>query len=265
MSWRDFKASYRSDTEDWAAARKELEEVAHPVVFWCWDAYEPGPPDPLLGKWPLEVCDQQETERLGLPTIDVFLYSDPNPRLYTDLRRCYGSERNADLRGMRDLFRDRHVVVSLEEMIPLVLDDGRGLDLDARALQESVTWATPAEHAKFLFVYLRIETTYEDSHSQDESHAVLYTPLPPHRVVEILFPAIVPVPGYVLDAARSNWRGAPGPAGFETMGGWLDAQRSLLLFAPDNVAAGWVRRTPDFLWSARPDEESGRPHLYKHQ
>ena len=269
MGLNRFRASFSSDADDWTEVRRQLERPSL-TMLWCWDAHEPGPNHPFLGKWPIEtrpfvLCDEQETTRLGLPVVDLFVYSDPSPRLHEDLRRCYGAGRDGELRGMRELFSQGHdTVVTLKEMIPLTLDAGRELEGDAEALGTSLMWTNPGAHERHLFTYLGIDTTYDDGSTENESHAVIYTPLPPHRVVEVLLPAIGVAPTYLLDTGRGRWRGKRGPVGYETMGEWVEAKPPRFLFAPDAYATGWNRVTPGFKWSQRPDEPSDlRPHLFR--
>lgn len=255
--------SYAIDQTDWQRALSELEGPASPVVFWSWHAFDNRP-------WPIEtrpfvLCDENESRRHGLPIVDLFLYSDPNPRLYTDLRRVYGDGQTPGLRGMTTIFRDdlEGIEVDLTEMMPLTLRDGAGLAEDASNLAAAVGWTSPAEHEKFLFNLLRVDTTYRDGVSDDETHLVLYTPLPPHRVVELLLPLLGErTPTYLLDAGRGA-RECRGPHGFTTMADWLSATPPRYLIAPDDLAVGRQRVPSGFKLPRSPNDHAGALHLFR--
>jgi hypothetical protein len=263
MGWDLFDPSFALDRPDWERARAELQARGSSRVAWCWDAFEPGPKGPLTQKWPIET-----RPFVNVPCSGWFLYSSQSERLYTNLRYVYGvGDQPGELRGNTTLFRDpswthrgASVEVELTEMIPLRL---RGVDLgdDLEALARS--WQQIPSDA-YLFSLLCVECEYE--RHPDETHWVLYTPLPPHRVVELLLTPMAIRPEYVLDTGRSGAWNARGPGTRASMGDWVQSEEGpRYLLTPEPLSPGWERVSQQgrFPWPIVLDQTEPPVKLYR--
>jgi hypothetical protein len=212
-------AAFSADDEDWSSLRAEV--GGRPTVCWvpaCVDPDEPWG----IETHPFVLFGEQETNRLGLPRVDLFLYSDDAPRLWEDLHRTYGGPKDEELRGKTVIFREHpgrghpnplvewalssrggSIEVELTSVIPLLgFDEPLSASL-ARRLREQYPWASVEQSTRHQAFALEVDVSYQSDDEDDEEHAVLYVPASPAEAIDDLIPQIASPPEIVILTRRA--------------------------------------------------------------
>lgn len=205
----DVRAAHGRDANEWDCVRAQLANIEH--AYWHMDAAD------TQKAWPIEtrpfvLFGEHETEACGLPSVDLFVYSDTIRRLAEDLSRLYGSPGCEHLQGNSIIYRDppggwsdRHfldnhptkIEVEIVQLIPLVIG---GADVE---VPEHFHTTTAERFPQGLLVYFLVEARYAGPYPVEQHH-VLFSPRPPGEVIDHVLNPLGIKPEYIARAARNE-------------------------------------------------------------
>jgi hypothetical protein len=155
------RARYASDAIDFDDFRRSLPR--HPRCSWV----RPSVGARSKGPLPFGECFGLRTRPLiDNDSVDIFVYTVRDPRVFIDLRRMYGN--GTDLAGTAIWFQDGETSIECVEVIPVfdVLDVSSELRIGERLKSECV-FDHPADMHHFAQVLVRLDLTYRDDDDEE--------------------------------------------------------------------------------------------------